>query len=330
MRWSGDRALTLDTLYFGGGTPSRLGADGVVRMIDIVRRRAALAEGAEVTMEANPEDVSSAAAREWRDAGITRVSLGVQSFDDRALAWMRRVHDSNRAERAIHELRGAGLGNVSVDLIFALPENLGRSWERDIDRVLAIAPPHVSLYGLTVEEKTPLGRQHARGEVVAAPEEAYERDFLLAHAAMTGAGLEHYEVSNFGRPGFRSRHNSSYWTQSPYAAVGPGAHEFDGETRRWNVPSYSDWVARIAEGRDPVSGSETLTRDNIVAETVYLGLRTVDGLAISERERELVAPWVREEWAIIAPGEPALLRLTALGWLRLDSLAAILTDVRSR
>lgn len=330
MRWSGDKALTLDTLYFGGGTPSRLGADGVSRMIDIVRHHAALADGAEVTMEANPEDVSTAAAHQWRDAGISRISLGVQSFDDRALAWMRRVHDAHRAERAIQELRDAGLDNVSVDLIFALPEEVGRSWARDIDRLLAIAPPHVSLYGLTVEEKTPLGRQHARGEVVEAPDEAYERDFLLADASMTGAGMEHYEVSNFGKPGYRSRHNSSYWTQAPYAAVGPAAHEFDGATRRWNVPSYSEWVARLASGADPIAGSEELTSNNIVAETVYLGLRTKEGLVLAGNEKELVASWVREGWATIAGGEPAILRLTALGWLRLDSLAANLTEVRSR
>jgi oxygen-independent coproporphyrinogen-3 oxidase len=281
-------------------------------------------------MEANPEDVSVTAARAWLGAGVTRLSLGVQSFDDRALTWMRRVHDADRAERAIQELRDAGLGNVSVDLIFALPEELGRSWERDVDRVLAIAPPHVSLYGLTVEEKTPLGRQHARGEVVEAPEESYERDFLLAHESMTAAGLEHYEVSNFGRPSFRSRHNSSYWTQAPYAAVGPGAHEFDGARRRWNVASYTDWVRRLSDEKDPVAGSEQLTSDNIVAETVYLGLRTMDGLVISDSEKEIVGPWVREGWASIDAGEPAILRLTALGWLRLDSLAAILTEARSR
>jgi oxygen-independent coproporphyrinogen-3 oxidase len=243
---------------------------------------------------------------------------------------MRRVHDADRAERAIQELRDAGLGNVSVDLIFALPEELGRSWERDVDRVLAIAPPHVSLYGLTVEEKTPLGRQHARGEVVEAPEESYERDFLLAHESMTAAGLEHYEVSNFGRPSFRSRHNSSYWTQAPYAAVGPGAHEFDGARRRWNVASNTDWVQRLSDEKDPVAGGEQLTSDNIVAETVYLGLRTMDGLVISDSEKEIVGPWVREGWASIDAGEPAILRLTALGWLRLDSLAAILTEARSR
>ena len=344
MRWSDEPAhvelhrppvrpresLTLDTLYFGGGTPSRLGDAGVARMLDVVRSRASLAPGAEVTLEANPDDVSPAAARRWRDAGVTRISLGVQSFDDNALEWMRRVHDSERAERAVGELREAGLENLSIDLIFALPESIGRSWQRDVERALAIAPPHISLYGLTIEEKTPLGRQHARGEVIEAPEEQYERDFLLAHDAMTSAGLVHYEVSNFGQAGHRSRHNSSYWTQEPYAAVGPGAHEFTNGARRWNVASYSDWVARLESGRDPVAGSEHLSAQNIAAETVYLGLRTIDGLTLLDGEENVIAPWIEAGWAELVRGSQTVLRLTPLGWLRLDSLAAVLTEVRSR
>ena len=254
----------------------------------------------------------------------------MQSFDDNALEWMRRVHDSERAERAVGELREAGLENLSIDLIFALPESIGRSWQRDVERALAIAPPHISLYGLTIEEKTPLGRQHARGEVIEAPEEQYERDFLLAHDAMTSAGLVHYEVSNFGQAGHRSRHNSSYWTQEPYAAVGPGSHEFTNGARRWNVASYSDWVARLESGRDPVAGSEQLSAQNIAAETVYLGLRTIDGLTLLDGEENVIAPWIEAGWAELVRGSQTVLRLTPLGWLRLDSLAAVLTEVRSR
>jgi oxygen-independent coproporphyrinogen-3 oxidase len=339
MRWNvGRDRWTLDTLYFGGGTPSRLGDAGVARMVDLVRARATLADDAEVTLEANPEDVSPASARAWRAAGVNRVSLGIQSFDDAALAWMHRVHDADRAERAVGELRAAGFDNFSVDLIFALPEAVGRSWERDVDRALRLEPPHVSLYGLTFEAHAPIGKQLARGDIVEAPEENYERDFLHAHTAMTSAGLEHYEVSNFGRAGFRSRHNSSYWTQAPYAAVGPGAHELDQGVRRWNVPAYSEWVSRLSAGEDPIGGSERLTADNIVAETVYLGLRTVGGLPLLEEERPLAAPWIGAGWATLTETGAAarsgddrpILRLTALGWLRLDSIAAALTEVRSR
>ena len=331
LRWnSAGDAPALETLYFGGGTPSRLGEEGVTRMLDIVRSHATLAPDAEVTLEANPEDVSVVAARRWRASGVTRISLGVQSFDDRALEWMHRVHDADRAERAVGELRDAGFENLSIDLIFALPESIGRSWQRDLERALVLDPPHVSLYGLTLEERTPLGRRHARGDVIEAPEEDYERDFLVAHAAMTSAGLEHYEVSNFGRAGYRSRHNSSYWTQAPYAGLGPGAHELSDGVRRWNVPAYSEWVSRLDAAQDPIAGSEQLTPDNILAETVYLGLRTTDGLAMLDGEEQHVAPWVDAVWAVFSRDVRARLRLTALGWLRLDSLAASLTDLRSR
>lgn len=328
---------TLETLYFGGGTPSRLGAEGIARAIEVLRTHATLADDAEVTIEANPEDISPAAARGLREAGVNRVSLGVQSFDDPTLAWMHRVHDAARAERAVGELRDAGIANVSLDLIFALPGEAGsRSWERDVERALALEPEHVSLYGLTIEEHTPLGRARSRGAVSEAAEERYEADFLHAHAAMTAAGLEHYEVSNFGRPGLRSRHNSAYWRLVPYAGLGPGAHELrvagGSYGRRWNDGAYAGWVRSLAAGRDPVAGEETLSAENRVAEEVYLGLRTVEGLALRPGEGERVAAWIAAGWGelVRSDGAEPLLRLSPLGWLRLDALAADLTAFRSR
>jgi oxygen-independent coproporphyrinogen-3 oxidase len=150
LRFGRDESWEVDTLYLGGGTPSRLGADGVSRLLAVVRDRVALSDGAEVTLEVNPEDASREAATQWRAAGVNRVSLGVQSFDDRALAWMRRTHDAAGAAAAVDAVRAAGIDNVSLDLIFALPAMLRRSWEADLDRATALAPPHVSLYGLTV------------------------------------------------------------------------------------------------------------------------------------------------------------------------------------
>jgi oxygen-independent coproporphyrinogen-3 oxidase len=340
LRRSLDTAA-LDTLYLGGGTPSRLGGSGVAHLIDLIRRYAALEADAEVTVEANPEDVSVDSARAWRAAGVNRVSLGVQSFDDAVLRWMHRVHDADRARRAVGELREAGIENVSLDLIFALPAKVARSWERDVGEALALAPQHVSLYGLTIEERTPLGRSHARGEVAGAPDERYEKDYLHAHRALADAGLEHYEVSNFARAGARSRHNSAYWRHVPYAGLGPGAHELivrsaeggkPGRERRWNDPAYASWTARLGRGEDPVAGSEVLTAENEVAEQVYLGLRTRDGLRLHESERGIGAKWVAEGWATLSAdpvGGPAVLGLTPLGWLRLDALAASLTNVRS-
>jgi oxygen-independent coproporphyrinogen-3 oxidase len=318
----------IETLYLGGGTPSRLGPDGLGRLVQLVASRFALTPGAEVTIEANPEDVTPDDARRWRDSGITRVSLGAQSFSNAALAWMHRTHDAAAIGRAVEAIRGAGFDDYSVDLIFALPSTVERDWTSDLQQALALEPSHVSLYGLTVEAHTPLGRWRDRGQITDAPEERYEHEYLEAHETLGQAGFDHYEVSNFGRPGHRARHNSSYWRAVPYVGLGPGAHEFDGETRRWNTGVYADWVSTLGEGRDPIQGSELLTAGNVAAESVYLGLRTTDGLALSDRERAHVQPWIDQGWAECS--ETRQLRLTALGWLRLDSLAADLAHFGSR
>lgn len=318
---------SVDTIYLGGGTPSLLGPDGVARVVDTVARRFPPAADAELTIEANPDDVTPTAVAAWRAAGVNRVSLGVQSFDDRALAWMHRTHDAAKVASAADALREGGIDNWSLDLIFALPPSLGRSWEQDVARALALAPPHVSLYGLTVEAHTPIARWRSRGDVVEGSEDSYEAEYLHADRALTDAGYAHYEVSNFGRPGYASRHNRSYWTGVSYIGVGPSAHGFDGNTRRWNEREYAAWLARVAANVDPVAGSEDLTTENRAAEQVYLGLRTSAGLELNAHERQHVAPWVAESWATL---EGTNLRLSALGWLRLDALAASLTAIRSR
>jgi len=326
LRLSG-ASPSMKTVYFGGGTPSRLGAAGMRALTDTVRARVDIPPDAEVTMEANPDDVTPEEARAWRDAGINRISLGVQSFDDRALQWMHRVHDGAAAVKAFDTLRAAGFADISVDLIFALPESLGRSWRDDLERVLALDPEHVSLYGLTVEPQAPLGRWVARGEVIEAGEEDYARDFLDADRMLSAAGFEHYEVSNFGKAGHRARHNFCYWQGVAYAGVGPGAHEFDGASRRWNVRAYEAWAERLRAGGDPMEGSETLSPENRIAETVYLGLRTVDGLTVSAAEAAHVSSWIESGWARLLKADRLV--LTPEGWLRLDSLAADLTLFRS-
>jgi oxygen-independent coproporphyrinogen-3 oxidase len=316
----------VDTLYFGGGTPSRLGAAGVARMLEIARKRVTLSSDAEITIEANPEDVSHDAVAEWRHAGVNRVSLGAQSFDDRVLAWMHRSHDASAIGRAVDAIRGGGIDNLSLDLIFALPRALARDWREDVRRALSLEPEHLSLYGLTVEPHTPMGRWQARGEMVEAPEEHYESEFLHAHDALGAAGFEHYEVSNFGRRGRHSRHNSAYWALVPYAGLGPSAHEFDGNVRRWNVPVYRDWLQAVSGRRDPVGGSEMIDESSRSAEEVYLGLRSTQGLVLQPSEQRRAQTWIEAGWAALNDGR---IVLTALGWLRLDALAADLTLVRS-
>jgi oxygen-independent coproporphyrinogen-3 oxidase len=322
---------TLDTVYLGGGTPSRLGGIGIETVLAVVRDHGTISNAAEITVEANPDDVNDMAVAHWAAAGVNRVSLGSQSFDDAALKWMHRTHDASQIGRAVDTLRRGGIENISLDLIFALPPHLGRSWESDLVRAIDLAPAHVSLYGLTVEAKTPIARWADRGAVVQGTDENYEEEFLSAHAMMTGAGFEHYEVSNFARQGTTSRHNSAYWTGAPYLGVGPSAHSFDGATRRWNVAAYSEWVRRLGAGESVIGGEEALTDENRAAEQVYLGLRTRQGLEIGEEERARVHTWEGAGWAQIdeSLGNPRV-RLTPTGWLRLDSLAADLASQRSR
>jgi oxygen-independent coproporphyrinogen III oxidase len=326
LRFPAGEDWSLDTLYFGGGTPSRLGVEGMRRLVETIGRHARLNDGAEVTIEANPDDVVDCDAGALRESGINRVSLGVQTFDDAALKWMHRVHDADAIPKAIEALRRGGFADISIDLIFSLPEMLDRDWRADLDRAIAFDPTHVSLYGLTIEADAPLGKQVARGDVAEAPEERYESDFLLAHEVLSKAGFEHYEVSNFAKPGHRARHNSSYWRGVAYAGIGPGAHEFDGLVRRWNVGGYVDWARRLEKGADPREGDEMLTQASRIAERVYLGLRTTDGLALDPAEAAAVKPWIDAGWAHL---DGPRLTLTPLGWLRLDSLAADLTLLRS-
>lgn len=328
LRFGQRRNWPLETLYLGGGTPSKLGGAGVARLLDVVRKHADLAPDAEVTLEANPEDVTAAAVHEWRAAGVNRLSIGAQSFDPAVLDWMHRTHGEAQTVEAIALARGAGIDNISLDLIFALPTNLERSWPADVARVLNLAPAHISLYGLTIEPGTPFGRRVARGELEECSEESYEREFLHAHGALCAAGYEHYEVSNFARPGARARHNSAYWLGAAYGGIGPSAHGFDGRTRSWNVSAYEQWLERIRSGVVPIEGKERLTPENELAEQVYLGLRTSAGVALRTGEAERIGQWFEAGWATLSGVDQ--LTLTGSGWLRLDALAADLTLLRSR
>ena len=328
LRFGGRDEWPVDTLYFGGGTPSRLGASGVARAVAAMRERISLAHDAEVTIEANPEDISAESVSAWRDAGVNRLSIGAQSFDDRVLEWMHRSHDAAAIARSVDAAREGGIENVSIDLIFALPDSVPRDWQGDVCRALDLAPSHVSLYGLTIEPHTPLGRQSSRGEIPNPTEQRYESEFLYAHDAMCAAGYDHYEVSNFGKPGRWSRHNGSYWTGAAYAGLGPSAHEFDGSSRRWNHAPYAEWLRLSDDAIDPIAGEELLTRENREAESVYLGLRTVAGLRVGTTEMPRIQAWIDAGWGHLTAG--GVLTLTALGWLRLDAIAADLTLVRSR
>jgi oxygen-independent coproporphyrinogen-3 oxidase len=239
---------------------------------------------------------------------------------------MHRGHTPEGIEAAVRDLRSAGIRNLSLDLIFAVPTALGRTWRTDLDRALELEPEHLSLYGLTVEPHTPLGRWTARGEAIEAPEERYAEEFMEAHELLSAAGYEHYEVSNYGKPGRHSRHNRAYWSGVPHLGLGPSSHGFDGNVRRWNIPGLAAWETALAAGRDPLEGSELLDDAARGAEAVYLGLRTTDGLIVSQNERKTVSSWIDQSWGRM---EGERLILTATGWLRLDAIAASLTSLRS-
>jgi len=310
----------LDTIYLGGGTPSRLAPGAIATILDQVGADRAVAPGAEVTLEANPDDVSPAAARAWHRAGVNRVSLGVQSFEPRVLAWMHRTHTAEQVPLAVSVLRDAGIDNLSLDLIFALPRELERDWSADLDRGLALAPDHLSLYGLTVEPHTPLGRWTARAETRPLDDESYAAEFLTLVARIEAAGFDHYEVSNAARPGRRARHNSAYWRRAPFIGLGPSAHSGFGATRQWNVRDWAAYERSAAEGRSLVAGHEVLEPGALLLEERYLGLRTSDGLPPGALPDAILAAWRTQGWATVTDR----VRLTPEGWLRLDALVAAL------
>ena len=316
----------LETIYFGGGTPSLLPALGVAAVLSEITRQAPVAREVEVTLEANPEDVTPDNAAVWRRAGVNRVSLGSQSFDDRVLQWMHRSHDAARIGDAVRTLREAGIDNISLDLIFGLPAELHRAWARDLELAIALRPTHLSLYGLTVEARTPLARWISRGATTVPEEDRYADEYLAAHAALGAADFEFYEVSNAARDGHRSRHNSAYWSGRPYRGLGPAAHSFDGRARRWNRSAWEAYREAVTAGSSPVESEEVLTDEQRDLEHVYLSLRTSAGLASSDVPSGRRAVWVEKGWVTV---QGARIRCTPEGWLRLDALVRDLTGGRT-
>lgn len=317
-----EEPLELDTLYIGGGTPSLLGVGAMATLAERLHRHASWdPREVERTCEANPESFTPELAADWRAAGVNRISLGVQTFHEPSLRWMGRLHGPAGAERALATARGAGFDDVNIDLIFGLPARLERNWAADLDRTLALEPEHVSLYGLTAEAGAPLGRWVAAGRETLADEDRYADEYLLAHERLTAAGFEHYEVSNFGRPARRSRHNLTYWSGAPYAALGSGAHAYYPPLRRWNLRGWDAYREAIQAGELPVEDEETVGEEERGLEKIWLALRTADGLSAREAtavQRERLAEWERRGWAA-RQGER--IALTAEGWLLLDRLA---------
>lgn len=312
-------ASHLETVYFGGGTPSRLDLRALERILAGFDRRLPIASGAEITLEANPDDVTPARAAAWRALGINRVSLGVQSFDPAVLRWMHRTHTAEQALEAVEVLRAEGIANLSVDLIYGVPAGLGRLWQPDLERALALQPDHISFYALTVEAGTPLGKWTARQEARPLADDAVAGEYLRTHERLVGAGFEHYEVSNAARPGRRAVHNAGYWEGRPFLGLGPSAASGAGRWRAWNIREWEAWRRQVAAGGPSLAGEEWLSDTQAVIERQYLGLRTSAGLPVAEVPEGVRRAWQAAGWAAESGG---MLRLTAEGWLRLDALVA--------
>ena len=273
-------AAAADTLYFGGGTPSLWAAARLAQVVDLARRRFGLPVGAEVTVEANPADLDAAGYRELRDAGATRVSLGVQSFDDTVLAEMGRLHSSADSVRAVQRARAAGLANLSVDLILGWPGETAARWQRGLDGVAALAPEHLSLYVLEVEGRTLLTHR-ARSGALDLPDDDLVADlYRRTVETLSALGLERYEISNFARPGFESRHNAKYWADLPFVGFGMSAHSYREGRRWWNIDTFGGYCRAIEE-RGPaaaVTGERVLSPRERAEEALFTGLRRRDGI----------------------------------------------------
>lgn len=321
-------APALRTLYVGGGTPSILGATAMARLAEAIGRERLRHPGLEWTCEANPESLTPEVATGWRAAGVNRLSLGVQSFQEPVLRWMGRMHGAAGAGTAVRTARDCGFDNLSVDLIFGLPEGLPRDWGADLAAAVDLGVPHVSLYGLTAEPATPLGRSVAAGGTEMPDEERYREEYLLAHERLTAAGFVHYEVSNFALPGYESRHNSAYWDGSPYLGLGNSAHSYLPPRRRWNLRDWGAYLQEVRSGRIPVQEEEVPDREAALLESLWLGLRTRRGIPLAALEGSpghgLAQDWVR---AGLAREENSRLVLTVEGWLLLDRLAVDLSRV---
>lgn len=279
-----DSPACTETLYLGGGTPSLLPPEIVARFVTIARERYALTTEAEVTLEANPGTVTRKSLAGYREAGVNRLSLGVQSFDDRMLAVLDRVHSVTEARDAFVEARAAGFDNISLDLMHSLPGQTTSEWEVALAQAVELRPDHISAYGLTVEEGTPLYHLQEEGRLLLPDDEEGALMYRMTAGILAAAGYEQYEISNFALPGCRSRHNQVYWRREPYLGFGAAAHSFLSAPnfgRRWRNPNDpAEYLHALAAGKLPEEDVAMLTRQEAMAETFFLGLRTTDGVDI--------------------------------------------------
>lgn len=305
-------AASVQTLYLGGGTPSQLGNHLISKLIEGIGRHISLSGVTEATIECNPDDISRDFLDGLRTMPFNRISLGVQSLDDSMLRFLNRRHSADEAKAAIRLCIGYGFTNVSADLIYGLPGQTPESFRNDIVSLCRLGITHLSAYALSYEEGTPLSRMLAEGRITATDDDSYAEMYDVLCRTAVSEGFQHYEISNFCRPGFHSRHNSCYWDGTHYIGLGAGAHSFDGQHRSWNVPDLKMYIGGMADG-ERRCGSETLSGTDLRNEMIMLSLRTSKGLPISEfstrfgeceTERLLqdAGKWIRKGKLILCDG----------------------------
>ena len=270
---------SLQTIYFGGGTPSLLEINQLEQILVAIHRHFPILKQSEITLEANPDDMTEQKLKDWKSLGINRLSVGVQSFRDQDLSWMNRSHRSQQAIAALELAQKNGFHNLNLDLIYSLPGLSDQAWKANIHQAFALGITHLSSYSLTIEEKTKLRHLIKKGEMPGEDDDQSARQFELLMKEAELAGFEQYEISNFAKPGFRSQHNGSYWKREPYLGIGPSAHSFKHQTRTWNVSSNAAYLQGIAKGILETE-SERLSTENIANEIIMTGLRTKEGFQL--------------------------------------------------
>ncbi len=331
---SKDYPRLLSTIYLGGGTPSQLDNEELTAIFSSIHRNFEIEENAEITIEVNPDDVTPELVRKFRDLGINRVSMGVQSFNDDILKTINRRHTSEQALQAIEIFHREGIDNISIDLIYGLPGQSEDIWRNDLSTAFSLPVTHLSSYALSIEEGTPLYILRARGEITEVDDDTFLKQYEMLIDAAHQAGFEHYEISNFARKGYRSRHNSSYWCGKPYLGLGPGAHSYDGASvRHWNNPDLSAYIAYWKNDGNPKCFSlEKLTATELYDEIVMTRLRTCDGLPFSlltEKQRGYILSQAKPHLTsgnLVQKGEKLVLTRSGL-FVSDDIMSDLMWDV---
>lgn len=273
---------TIETIYLGGGTPSLLNENELASVFSSLQSKFNIAENAELTLEANPDDISVPALQLWKRSGINRLSIGIQSFFEEDLRWMNRAHNAEQALKAIPMAQDAGFSNMSIDLIYGTPTLPDNNWQWNVEKVIELGVPHISCYALTVEPKTALQQLISKHKMQNIDPEQQARQFLQLIGWLHKAGYEHYEISNFSLPGNCSRHNTSYWQGKPYYGFGPSAHSFNGtDMRSWNISNNALYIKSITAGILPVE-TEVLTTSQQLNEYIMTSLRTSEGIDLNK------------------------------------------------